>query len=324
MTHAIRFASTGGPEVLEWSQVDLPPPGPGEIQIKQAAAGLNYIDVYHRSGLYPVDLPSGLGLEGAGTVTAVGPDVADIAVGDRVAYILGPLGAYAESRNLPAGRAIKLPHRITERQAAAVMLQGLTVQYLIRQTFKVESGMTVLFHAAAGGVGLIACQWLNHLGGTVIGTVGSPVKAELARQHGCHHTINYTQEDFVDRVRDITGGAGVPVVYDSVGKDTFEGSLDCLQPRGMLVTFGNASGAVPPFNPALLATKGSLYLTRPTIVHYATQRDEYVAMANELFDVVASGAVKIEINQEYQLRDASDAHRDLEARTTTGSTILVP
>ena len=324
MTKAIRFSQTGGPDVLAWTDIDLPPPAPGEIQLRHAAAGLNYIDVYHRSGLYPVELPSGLGVEGAGTVTAIGPDVSDIAVGDRVGYVLGPLAAYAESRNLPAARAIRLPDPITERQAAAMLLQGLTVQYLIRQTFPVERGMTVLFHAAAGGVGLIACQWLNHLGVTVIGTVGSAEKAALAKQHGCHHTINYADEDFVARVRDITDGTGVPVVYDGVGKATFDGSLDCLMPRGMMVSFGNASGAVPPVNLGTLSAKGSLYVTRPTLASYAVERQPYVEMCDDLFGVIQSGAVHIEVNQEYALADAAQAHRDLEDRKTTGSTILIP
>ncbi len=323
MTHAIRFRTTGGPEVLEWTTVDQPQPGPGEIQIKQTAAGLNFIDIYHRTGLYPVPLPSGIGLQGAGTITAVGDGVTGLSAGDRIAYVMGPLGAYAETRNLPADRAVRLPDGITEQQAAAMMLQGLTVQYLIRQTFRVEPGMTVLFHAAAGGVGLIACQWLNHLGATVIGTVGSAAKAELARRHGCRHTINYVAEDFVARVREITEGKRVTVVYDGIGKATFEGSLDCLQPRGMLVSFGNASGAVESFNPGLLSTKGSLYLTRPTLGNYAAERDAYLAMTNELFGLVQAGTVKIEVHQKYPLRDAAQAHRDLEARKTTGSTILI-
>ena len=322
MAGAIRIHQTGGPEVLEWEDVDLAPPAAGEVQIAQSAVGLNYIDVYHRNGLYPVELPSGIGLEGAGTVAAVGDGVSDLVAGDRVAYVLGPLGAYAEARNLPAGRAVKLPDGISDQQGAAIMLQGLTVQYLIRQTFRVEPGMTVLFHAAAGGVGLLACQWLKHLGADVIGTVGSTAKAELAAAHGCTHVINYNTEDFVARVQEITGGAGVPVVYDGVGKDTFDGSLDCLQPRGMMVSFGNASGAVTDFNPGILSAKGSLYLTRPTLMHYANETDAYRQMTAELFDVVQSGAVNVEVNQTYALRDAAQAHRDLEARKTTGSTVF--
>ena len=324
MVGVIRIHQIGGPEVLEWEDVELAAPAAGEVQIAQTAVGLNYIDVYHRTGLYPVELPSGLGAEGAGTVAAVGDGVADLAVGDRVAYVLGPLGAYAEARNLAAARVVKLPDGVSETQAAAMMLQGLTVQYLIRQTFRVAPGMTVLFHAAAGGVGLIACQWLKHLGADVIGTVGSAAKGELAAAHGCDHVINYRDEDFVARVREITGGAGVPVVYDGVGKDTFEGSLDCLAPRGMLVSFGNASGAVTAFNPGVLAAKGSLYLTRPTLGNYAGERNAYVAMTEEMFGLIASGAIKVEVNQTYPLKDAAQAHRDLEARKTTGSTVLVP
>ncbi len=324
MTKAIRFTRPGGPEVLEWTDVDLPPPGPGEIQLTHTATGLNYIDVYHRTGLYPVEMPSGLGVEGAGTVTAIGPDISEFSVGDRVAYVMGPLDAYSEARNFPANKAVRLPGSIADRQAAAMMLQGLTVQYLIRQTFPVESGMTVLFHAAAGGVGIIACQWLKHLGVTVIGTVGSPQKAELARHHGCEHVIDYTTENFVERVRDITGGNGVPVVYDGVGKTTFEGSLDCLAPRGMMVSFGNASGPVPPFALGTLTAKGSLYVTRPTLATYVADRASYISMCEELFGVVQSGAIKIEVHQEYALHDTQQAHRDLEARKTTGSTVLIP
>ncbi|MFZ5791402.1 MAG: quinone oxidoreductase family protein [Pseudomonadota bacterium] len=323
-THAIRIAEFGGPEKLQWVEIDLPAPGPGELLLRQTACGLNFIDTYHRSGLYPMSLPSGLGVEGAGVVEAVGAGVTDFKPGDRAAYCSAPIGAYAERRVYPAARAVKLPPGIEDRTAAAMMLQGMTVEYLIRRTFPVERGQTVLFHAAAGGVGLIACQWLVHLGATVIGTVGSEEKAKLARDHGCHHTINYRKENFVERVKEITGGKGVPVVYDGVGKDVFMGSLDCLSPRGMMVTFGNASGPVPAIEPLLLSQKGSLFLTRPTLFHYIATREELLASANALFDVVLSGAVKIRINQTYPLKEAARAHRDLEARRTTGSTVLLP
>ncbi len=325
MTHAIRIHEAGGPENLRWDEVEVGAPGPGEVRLKQTAVGLNYIDVYHRTGLYPLPaLPAVIGLEAAGRVEAVGDGVGDLAEGDRVAYASPPAGAYAEARLMPADRVVKLPDAIDDRQAAAMMLQGMTVQYLTRRTYRVKAGETVLFHAAAGGVGLIACQWLKHLGVTVIGTVGSEEKAEVARAHGCAHTINYRTEDFAQRVRELTGGAGVPVVYDSVGKDTFEGSLDCLAPLGMMVSFGNASGPVPPFNPGILSAKGSLYLTRPTLMTYTAKRADLVAGAGELFDVVLSGAVRIEINQTYALAEAAQAHRDLEARKTTGSTVLLP
>lgn len=324
MTKAIRIHETGGPDVLKWEDVDVGAPGEGQIRVKHAAVGLNYIDVYHRSGLYPVELPSGIGLEGAGTVEAVGDGVSDLREGDRVAYAAPPIGAYAEARLMPADRVVKVPDGIDDRTAAAMMLQGMTVQYLIRRTYRVQKGDTVLFHAAAGGVGLIACQWLKHLGATVIGTVGSADKAELAKAHGCTHTINYREEDFAERVRELTDGAGVPVVYDSVGKDTFEGSLKCLRPLGMLVGFGNASGAVPPFDLGRLAQLGSLYTTRPTLMTYTAKREDLVTSANELFDVVLSDTVKINVNQTYPLREAAQAHRDLEARKTTGSTVLLP
>ncbi|MCC4116923.1 quinone oxidoreductase [Aromatoleum toluclasticum] len=324
MAHAIRFHQTGGPEVLRWETVDVGAPAAGEVSVRHHAVGLNYIDTYHRSGLYPVPLPSGLGLEGAGVVEAVGEGVTDFVPGDRVAYAGGPLGAYAEVRNLPAHRVVKLPATLSFEQGAAVMLQGLTAQYLLRRTYRVQPGDTILIHAAAGGVGLIACQWAKALGATVIGTVGSDAKAELARAHGCDHPIVYTRENFTERVREITGGAGVPVVYDSIGKDTFMDSLRCLRPLGMMVLFGAASGPVPPFDLNLLNTMGSLYLTRPGIVAYTAKREDLVAMANELFEVVESGKVRIEINQRYALMDAAQAHRDLEARRTTGSTILLP
>jgi NADPH2:quinone reductase len=325
MTHAIRIHETGGPEVLTWDSVELGAPGPGEVRLEQSAVGLNYIDVYHRTGLYPVpSLPTAIGMEAAGQVESVGEGVNDLKPGDRVAYAAPPVGAYAEARVMPADRLVKLPDGISDLQAAAMMLQGMTVQYLIRRTFRVNKGDTVLFHAAAGGVGLIACQWLKHLGATVIGTVGSEEKAELAQAHGCDHPVNYRTEDFVKTVREITGGAGVPVVYDSVGKDTFEGSLDCLAPLGMFVGFGNASGPVPPFNMGVLAQKGSLFVTRPTLMTYTAKRADLLASANELFDVVLSEAVKIEINQTYPLAQTAQAHRDLEARKTTGSTVLLP
>ena len=324
MANAIRIHQPGGPDAMRYEDVDVPDPAEGQAKLRQAAIGLNYIDVYHRTGLYPLELPSGIGLEGAGIVEAVGPGVSDLAPGDRVAYASPPIGAYSSERLIPADRLVKVPDSIDERTAAAMMLQGMTVEYLIRRTFKVEPGMTVLFHAAAGGVGLIACQWLKHLGATVIGTVGSEAKADLARAHGCDHPILYNTEDVAARVREITGGAGVPVVYDSVGKTTFEASLNSLAPRGMVVSFGNASGPVAPFEPGILAQKGSLYFTRPTLMTYNADRADLVASANALFDVVGSGAVKIEVNQEYPLAEAAQAHRDLEARKTTGSTILLP
>lgn len=325
MTKAIRIHEPGGPEVLRWEEVSVGDPGPGEVRLRQTAVGLNYIDVYHRSGLYPLPaLPAVIGMEGAGVVEAVGADAAELKEGDRVAYAAPPPGSYAEARLMPADRLIKLPDTIDDRQAAAMMLQGMTVQYLIRRTYPVMKGETVLFHAAAGGVGLIACQWLKHLGATVIGTVGSDEKAELARAHGCTHTIDYRREDFAAKVKDLTNGAGVPVVYDSVGQDTFEGSLKCLQPMGLLVGFGNASGPVPPFELGRLAAMGSLYITRPTLMTYTAKRDDLVATARDLFDVVQSGAVKIEINQTYPLSETAQAHRDLEARKTTGSTVLLP
>ena len=325
MTRAIRIHEHGGPEVLRWEEVEVGEPGDGQVRLAQSAVGLNYIDIYHRTGLYPLPmLPATLGLEAAGTVEAVGPGVGELSPGDRVAYASPPVGAYAEARLMPADRVVRLPDSISDIQAAGMMLQGMTVHYLIRRTCRVQPGDTVLFHAAAGGVGLIACQWLKHLGATVIGTVGSETKAAVARAHGCDHTILYNSENVPERVRALTGGAGVPVVYDSVGKDTFDGSLDCLAPLGMLVSFGNASGPVPPFNPAVLSAKGSLFLTRPTLMTYTAKREDLVAAAEDLFAVVASGAVKIEVNQTYPLAEAAQAHRDLEARKTTGSTVLLP
>ena len=324
MSKAIRIHETGGPEVLLWEDVEIGEPGPGEIAIEHGAVGLNYIDTYHRSGLYPLDLPSGLGMEAAGVVTAVGEGVTDLRAGDRVAYASGPLGACAESRCMPADRVVALPDGIDDRTAAAAMLKGLTAQYLLRRTYRVQAGETILFHAAAGGVGLIACQWAKRLGATVIGTVGSEVKAEIARAHGCDHVIDYRQEDVAERVREITDGAGVPVVYDGVGKDTWTASLDSLARFGMMVSFGNASGAAPPVAPIELSTKGSLYLTRPTLLDYAAAHEDLVAGAEELFGVISDGSVRIEIDQTYPLANAADAHRDLEARKTTGSSVLLP
>ncbi len=323
--HAIRFHRVGGPEVLVWDEITIGSPGPGNIVVRHSAIGLNYIDTYHRSGLYPLpQLPSGLGLEAAGVVEQVGDGVTDLKVGDRVVYGTGPIGAYAEARTMPADKAIKIPDGIDDRIAAAMMLQGLTAQYLLRRTYRVKPGDTIVVQAAAGGVGLILCQWAKQLGAIVIGTVGSPEKAAVARAHGCDHTILYRIENFAGRVRELTGGVGVPVVYDGVGKDTFMGSLDCLQPTGLMVSYGNASGAVPPFDIGILNTKGSLYLTRPSLMGYARTRADLLDMSTELFDVVSSGHVKIEVNQTYPLRDAMRAHRDLEGRKTTGSTILLP
>ncbi|MCK6412825.1 MAG: quinone oxidoreductase [Azonexus sp.] len=324
MTRAIRFERVGGPEVLQLQTVELPPPAAGEATIRHAAIGLNFIDVYHRTGLYPLPLPAGIGLEAAGVVEAVGEGVTEVAVGDRVAYAGGPVGAYAEARNLPAHRLLRLPEEIFFDTAAAMMLQGLTAAYLLRRTYRVQPGDAVLIHAAAGGVGLIACQWARALGATVIGTVGSPAKAELARAHGCQHVIDYSREDFAARVRDITGGAGVAVVYDGVGKDTFAGSLDCLRPLGMMVSYGNASGPVPPVDLVQLSQKGSLFITRPTLMTYTARREDLLALGEELFAVVADGRVRIEVHQRYALADAAHAHRDLEARRTTGSTIFLP
>lgn len=324
MSHAIRIHQNGGPEVLSWEAVDLAAPAPGEARVRHQAVGLNYIDVYHRTGLYPLPLPSGIGLEGAGLVEAVGEGVTEVKVGDRVAYAGGPVGAYAEVRNIPAHRLLILPASLSFETGAAMMLQGLTAAYLLRRTYHVQADDTVLIHAAAGGVGLIACQWARALGATVIGTVGSPAKAQLAMAHGCHHVINYSTENFSQRVREITGGEGVAVVYDGVGKDTFMGSLDSLRTRGMMVSYGNASGPVPPVDLLLLSQKGALFITRPTLMHYTTKRADLEALGGELFDMVVGGQVRIEVNQTYALKDAAQAHRDLEARLTTGSTILLP
>ena len=324
MSKAIRMHETGGPEVLRWEEVTIGPPGPGEVHLRQSAVGLNFIDVYHRSGLYPLPaLPATPGMEGAGIVVATGEGVEGFAPGDRVAYAGLPPGAYAEERLIPAHRLVLLPDTISDQQAAGMMLQGMTVQYLLRSTFHVKPGDTILFHAAAGGVGLIACQWAKALGATVIGTVGSPEKAELARKHGCDFPLLYQEEDWVSKVKEITDGEGVPVVYDSVGGETFMKSLDCLRPLGLLASFGQASGPVAPFDPALLAAKGSLFLTRPTLMTYTADRSDLLASATDLFAVVQSGDVRIEVNQTYPLSEAAQAHRDLEARKTTGSTVLL-
>jgi NADPH2:quinone reductase len=322
MVHAIRFGKIGGPEVLEWQEVDVGEPGPGQVRIRHTAVGLNYIDTYQRSGLYPMPLPSGLGSEGAGVVERVGSGVSGLKPGDRVAYAGGPLGAYSEARVMPADRLVPVPEGITDQEAAAMMLKGMTAWYLVRRTHPVERGETILFHAAAGGVGLIACQWAKHLGATVIGTVGSDDKARLAKEHGCDHPINYRQEDFVARVNELTGGRKLPVVYDSVGKDTFYKSLDCLAPLGLMVSFGQSSGAIGPVDIGILAAKGSLFLTRPTLVNYTATREDLLTAARELFEVVKSGAVKIAINQTYPLREAARAHRDLQDRKTSGQTVL--
>jgi NADPH2:quinone reductase len=324
MSYAVRFDRTGPPEVLRIEETEPGEPGAGEVLLRQQAVGLNFVDIYQRSGLYPLPLPSGLGTEAAGIVEAIGSGVADLAPGDRAACATGPIGACCDVRVMPAATLVKLPDAIAFDQAAAMMLKGLTAQYLLRRTYRVQAGDVILVHAAAGGVGLILCQWAKALGATVIGTVGSEEKAALAAAHGCTHPIVYTRENFVARVRALTGGDGVPVVYDSVGRDTFEGSLSCLRPLGMLVSFGQASGPVPPFDIGELSRRGSLFLTRPTLFTYAAKRPDLLAMAAELFDAVLSGKVRIAINQRYPLRDIVSAHRDLEARRTTGSTVLVP
>ena len=324
MVQAIRVEECGGPEVLKWTEVDQPRPGPGEALIRHKAVGLNFIDVYFRTGLYPVpQMPFIPGNEGAGDVIEVGDGVTEVKVGDRVAYA-ATIGAYTEERVIAADRLVKIPEGISYETGAAMMLKGMTAQYLLRRTFKVEPGQTILFHAAAGGVGLIACQWANYLGATVIGTVGSEEKAELARAHGAHHTINYRTENFVDRVKELTNGVGVDVVYDSVGKDTYPGSLDCLKPLGLWALFGQSSGPIPPVDLAILNQKGSLFCTRPTLFTYVAKREDLLATANELIDVINKGVVKIEINQTYALKNAEQAHRGLEGRKTTGATVLMP
>ena len=321
---AVRFSKTGGPEVLTLEDVTLAPPARGQVQLRHTAIGVNFIDIYHRSGLYPLKLPSGLGLEAAGIVQAVGEGVTNFKLGDRVGYCTGPIGAYAEANNIDADRAVKLPDAISDETAAACLLKGMTAQYLLRRTFVVEPGQTILLHSAAGGVGLIAAQWAKHLGARVIGTVGSDDKIELAKAHGCEHVLNLAKDDWVARVREFTNGQGVPVVYDSIGKDSFSGSLDCLAVHGMMVSFGNSSGPVPAFEPGLLSAKGSLYLTRPTLFHYTRTPKELQETANDLFAVITSGDVKIAINQRFALKDARLAHEALHSRKTTGATILIP
>ncbi len=324
MTKAIRFEKTGGPDVMQLVDIDLPEPAAGEVRIRQTAIGLNYIDTYHRSGLYPVAMPSGLGLEAAGVVEALGKGVTALKVGDRIAYGSGPIGAYCASRNVPAARVSKIPDAISDETAAGMMLKGMTVRYLLRATYVVKAGETILLHAAAGGVGLILSQWAKALGATVIGTVGSDAKVPIAKAHGCTHVINSTTENVVARVRELTGGKGVPVVYDGVGQATFMTSLDCLSPRGLLVSFGNASGPVKSFDIGILAGKGSLYVTRPTLMSYTASDADLAETAADLIAVVQSGQVKIPVNQRYALSDVVQAHRDLEARKTTGTTVLMP
>jgi len=318
----IRISRHGGPEVLEYVAANISGPKNGEVQIRHTQIGLNFIDTYHRSGLYPMSLPSGIGLEACGVVEAVGSGVEHLVVGDRVAYGAGPIGAYSQIRNMPAGRVSKLPGSVDDENAAAIMLKGMTARYLLRETYKVQAGDTILFHAAAGGVGQIAIQWANALGATVIGTVGSTAKGEMATALGCHHVINYNEENVADRVREITDGKGVPVVYDGVGQSTIDASLDSLQPRGLLVSFGNASGPVTDFDLGKLAAKGSLYITRPSLMAYVATDEALAANARDLFEMVGSGKVKINVNQRYRLSEAAQAHRDLEARKTTGSSVL--
>lgn len=324
MVKAVRFHETGGPEVLRMEDVEAGAPGPGEIRVRHTAIGLNYIDTYHRSGLYPMALPSGIGMEAAGAVEEAGPGVEGLAAGDRVAYAAPPPGSYAEARTIDAGKVVKIPDGVSDDQAAALMLKGLTTQYLIRQIYKVGPGDTILCHAAAGGVGLILCQWAKSLGATVIGTVGSEAKAELARANGCDHPILYRSENFVEKVAEITGGVKLPVVYDSVGRDTFPASLDCVRPLGTFVSFGQSSGPIPPVDLGVFAGKGSLFFTRPTLFHYASGPEALREMADDLFAAVASGAVKIAIDQTFPLAEARAAHEALEGRRTTGSTVLVP
>jgi NADPH2:quinone reductase len=321
---AIRFEKTGGPEVLTLEDVELPSPAKGSVRVRHTAIGVNFIDTYHRTGLYPVKLPSGLGLEAAGIVDALGEGVSGLKVGDRVAYCTGPIGAYAEANAVPADRLVKLPPDVSDEVAAAAMLKGMTAQYLLKRTYPLKPGQTILFHAAAGGVGLIACQWAKHLGATVIGTVGSEEKIALARENGCARVLNTRKDDWVARVRALTNGEGVPVVYDSVGKDTWSGSLDCLSIRGLMVSFGNASGPVPPIDVGILSAKGSLYLTRPTLFHHVRDAKELQETADDLFAVLASGAVKVPVHQRFALKDAAKAHEALHSRTTTGATVLIP
>jgi NADPH2:quinone reductase len=324
MSKAVRIHETGGPEVLRFEDFDPGSPGPGQIRIRHTAVGVNYIDTYHRSGLYPLALPSGLGLEAAGVVEAVGEGVTRWKTGDRVAYGTGPLGAYSQAAVVAAERVVAIPAGVSDEAAAALVLKGLTAWYLLRRTYRVKAGDTILFHAAAGGVGLLACQWAAHLGATVIGTAGGPAKTALAAEHGCAHVIDYDHENFAHRVREISGGKGVPVVYDGVGKATFEGSLDCLAPLGLMVSFGNASGPPPPVDLLALSLRGSLFITRPTLMHYTADPADLAEGAAELFDLVARSAIKVEVHQRFALADAAAAHRDLEARKTTGATVLIP
>jgi NADPH:quinone reductase len=321
---AIRFSKPGDPEVLALEDIELPPPGPGQVRVRHTVIGVNFIDTYHRSGLYPVPLPSGLGLEAAGVVDALGANVQSLKTGDRVAYCSGPLGAYADANNVPADRVVKLSASVSEEVAAAALLKGMTAQYLLKRTHSVQRGETILFHSAAGGVGLIACQWAKHLGATVIGTVGSESKIALAKENGCEHVLNTRESDWPRKLRELTGGKGVPVVYDSIGKDTWTGSLDCLQARGLMVSFGNSSGAVPAFELGILSAKGSLYVTRPTLAHYTRDAQELQAAADDLFEVIGSGAVKIAVNQRFKLAEARQAHEALHSRNTTGATVLIP
>lgn len=321
---AIVMNETGGPEVMQLQDVDLDSPGEGQVRVRHTAIGLNYIDTYHRSGLYPLPLPSGIGLEAAGVVEELGSGVSNLSVGDRVAYGTGPIGAYAEARNIPAARVTKLPESISDETGAAMMLKGMTVRYLLRETYDVKPGDTILWHAAAGGVGLIACQWAKAIGATVIGTVSTEEKAQLARDNGCDHIIMYSQENVAERVRELTDGAGVPVVYDGVGAATIEASLDSLSPRGLLACFGNASGPVTNFDLGQLSAKGSLYVTRPTLMTYTASDEDLAANAADLVDMIGSGKVSIPVNQRYALSEAVQAHADLESRKTTGSTVLVP
>ena len=324
MVRKIELAAPGGPEAMALVETSVGDPGPGEARIRHHAVGVNYIDVYHRTGYYPLPAPFSLGMEGAGVVEAVGEGVSHLSEGDRVAYASAPPGSYAEARVMPAAQICRLPEAISFEQGAGMMLQGMTVQYLFRQTCHLQPGDKVLFHAAAGGVGLIACQWAEAMGVELIGTAGSDEKCALAKQHGARHVINYRTENFVERVKAITGGKGVPVVMDSVGKDTWEGSLDCLSPFGMMITFGNASGKVPPVDLGILGAKGSLYVTRPTLMTYISTRERVQAMADDLFQMVASGKVSINVNQTYPLSEIQQAHRDLEARSTTGTTVITP
>ena len=325
MAKAIRVHKTGGPEVLQWEDVDAPEPGPNQVRVRHTAVGLNFIDIYYRKGVYAApQLPFTPGVEGAGVVEKAGAGVTEFKPGDRVAYPSSPLGAYSEMRVIAADRLVPIPTNVDDRTAAAMMLKGTTAQYLLRRTYRVQPGDTILFHAAAGGVGLIACQWAKQLGATVIGTVSSDAKATLAAAHGCDHPIVYTREDWVKRVRALTHGEGVPVVYDSVGKDTFMQSLDCLRPLGMMVSFGQSSGVVPAFDIGMLSAKGSLFLTRPSSMTYLAKRQDLLTSASELFDVVGRGQIRIEIKQTFALKEAAAAQRALEARQTTGSTVLLP